>query len=74
MLTVSPLEGHGPRQWACFERVLIVRDAFAGGERTWATTGDARIFRARIYAQHGGWCREGSPPPGHVSGGSDRRQ
>ena len=60
--TVSPLEGHGAREWACFERVLVVRDAFAGGERTWATTEDARAFRARIYAQHGARQGEGELP------------
>ena len=50
---VTPLEGHGPREWACLERALVVRDTFAGGERTFLTTEDAQAFRAHIYAQHG---------------------
>ena len=50
---VSPLEGYGPREWVCFQRALVVRDSFAGGERTFLTTEDAQAFRARIYQQHG---------------------
>lgn len=50
---VSPLEGYGPREWVCFERALVVRDMFTGGERTFLSQEDAQAFRARIYAQYG---------------------
>ena len=55
---VSPLEGFGRREWVCFERALVVRDMFTGGERTFLTQSDAQAFRAMIYAQHGGpWVK-----------------
>jgi hypothetical protein len=50
---VSPLEGYARAGWVCFERALVARDSFAGGERTFLTTEDAQAFRARIYQQHG---------------------
>ncbi|CAL8471513.1 g11055 [Coccomyxa elongata] len=54
---LSPLEGFGPREWVCFERALVVRDMFLGGERTFLSQEDARAFRSMIYAQYG------LPPP-----------
>ena len=57
---VTPLEGYNAREWVCIERALVVRDTFAGGERTFLTTEDAQAFRARIYAQHGAQpCKPG---------------
>ncbi len=50
---VSPLEGFGRREWVCFERALVVRDMFLGGERTFLNQEDARAFRSMIYAQYG---------------------
>jgi hypothetical protein len=50
---VSPLEGFGQREWVCFERALVVRDMFLGGERTFLSQEDARAFRSMIYAQYG---------------------
>lgn len=53
LIAVSPLEGFGPREWVCFERALVVRDMFLGGERTFLSQEDAREFRSMIYAQYG---------------------
>lgn len=50
---VSPLEGFGRQEWVCFERALVVRDMFLGGERTFLSQEDARAFRSMIYAQYG---------------------
>lgn len=36
-----------------FETVMVVRDLFTGGKRSFATTADAREFRAKVYAAHG---------------------
>lgn len=36
-----------------FERVMIVRDLFTGGKRSFASTADARDFREHIYHNHG---------------------
>ncbi|EIE21972.1 hypothetical protein COCSUDRAFT_66769 [Coccomyxa subellipsoidea C-169] len=54
---LSPLEGFGRREWVCFERALVVRDMFLGGERTFLNQEDARAFRSMIYALYG------LPPP-----------
>lgn len=48
-----PLEGVAPDEWVVFERVLIVRDVFTGGQRSFATTEDAHAFRAAVYAHYG---------------------
>lgn len=48
-----PLEGVPPNEWVVFERVLIVRDVFTGGSRTFASAADAHEFRAAVYAHYG---------------------
>jgi protein O-GlcNAc transferase len=48
-----PLEGHERTEWVCFERALVLRDMFTGGERTFLSTQDAKAFRSMIYAQYG---------------------
>lgn len=63
---VSPLEGFGPREWVCFERALVVRDMFLGGERTFLSQEDARAFRSMIYAQYGERSCLKLPRPPHV--------
>ena len=35
-----------------FETVMIVRDLFTGGKRSFASTADAREFRSTIYRIH----------------------
>ncbi len=47
------LEGYTPGEWLVFERVLIVRDLYTGGGRTFLDGGEAREFRANIYKQYG---------------------
>ncbi|KAK9828787.1 hypothetical protein WJX72_002076 [[Myrmecia] bisecta] len=53
----SPLEGYAAHEWVSFERALVVRDIFTGGERTFLSREDAQAFRANIYVQYG------LPPP-----------
>jgi hypothetical protein len=36
-----------------FQRVMIVRDLFTGGKRSFASIADARAFRQQIYLVHG---------------------
>ncbi|GBF94574.1 hypothetical protein Rsub_06689 [Raphidocelis subcapitata] len=52
-----PLEGVPRDEWVVFDRVLIVRDVFTGGSRSFASTEDAHEFRAAVYAHYG------LPPP-----------
>ena len=42
-----------PGLQVAFETVMIIRDLFTGGKRSFATTADAREFRAGIYTNHG---------------------
>ncbi|KAI8470588.1 MAG: hypothetical protein J3K34DRAFT_385246 [Monoraphidium minutum] len=49
----KPLEGVPPTEWLVFERVLIIRDIFTGGSRTFASKGDAHEFRAAVYGHYG---------------------
>jgi hypothetical protein len=48
-----PLEGLSPDDWVMFDTVLIVRDLFTGGTRSFTSTADARQFRAAVYQQYG---------------------
>jgi hypothetical protein len=48
-----PLEGVSGGEWLLFDRVLMVRDLFTGGNRSFTSTQDAREFRAAVYAQYG---------------------
>lgn len=50
---MSPLEGTSPGEWLVFESVLIVRDIFTGGARSFDTQQDAREFRSLVYQQYG---------------------
>lgn len=52
-MAVSPLEGTSPGEWLVFESVLIVRDIFTGGARSFDTQQDAREFRSLVYQQYG---------------------
>jgi hypothetical protein len=52
-LAVSPLEGTSPGEWLVFESVLIVRDIFTGGARSFDNQQDAREFRSLVYQQYG---------------------
>ncbi|MEW5301672.1 MAG: hypothetical protein WDW36_004517 [Sanguina aurantia] len=51
------LEGFKRDTWYIFERVLIVKDLYTGGGRTFHSREDAREFRGLIYEQYG------LPPP-----------
>jgi protein O-GlcNAc transferase len=48
-----PLEGASPDEWVVFDRVLIVRDLFTGGKRSFTSSSDAREFRAAVYTHYG---------------------
>jgi protein O-GlcNAc transferase len=76
-----PLEGVSRDEWIMFDHVLIVRDLFTGGNRSFASTQDAREFRAAVYKQYGeaggagvwsghdscsGAPQPGAPPPSHT--------
>ena len=37
----------------CFERALVVRDTFTGGNRTFQSREDAAAFRSLIYSHYG---------------------
>ncbi len=50
---VLPLEGVGLDEWLVFERVMVVRDLYTGGKRTFQTQADAQQFRALMYQQYG---------------------
>lgn len=47
------LEGFKRDTWYIFERVLIVKDLYTGGGRTFHNREDAREFRGLIYEQYG---------------------
>jgi hypothetical protein len=47
------LEGVEEGEWLVFERVMIVRDLFTGGTRTFHNQHDAVEFRSNIYQQYG---------------------
>ncbi len=47
--TAQPLEGYKANEWVVFERALVVRDQFTGGQRTFLSRQDAKDFRAEIY-------------------------
>lgn len=49
----SPLEGVPRDEWVVFDNVLIIRDVFTGGKRSFASQGDAHEFRAAVYAHYG---------------------
>lgn len=51
-----PLEGIQEDDWVMFDRVLIVRDLFTGGKRSFTYSGDAQAFRAAVYKQYGKLC------------------
>lgn len=48
-----PLEGVPADEWVLFERTLIIRDLFTGGNRSFTNTEDARTFRAEVYKHYG---------------------
>jgi protein O-GlcNAc transferase len=48
-----PLEGSSPDEWILFDKVLIVRDLFTGGTRSFTNTADAQAFRAAVYSNYG---------------------
>lgn len=51
-----PLEGVCADEWVVFDQVLIVRDLFTGGNRSFTNSADAREFRAAVYKQYGEFC------------------
>ncbi|KAL4853094.1 hypothetical protein ACK3TF_005878 [Chlorella vulgaris] len=53
----APLEGYAPGAWVAFDRVMVVKDIYTGGVRTFLDTKDAHLFRKMLYAQHN------LPPP-----------
>ncbi|EFN54929.1 expressed protein [Chlorella variabilis] len=53
----APLEGYAPDAWVAFDRVLVVKDVYTGGVRTFLDTKDAHLFRKMLYAQYN------LPPP-----------
>ena len=52
----APLEGYPPTAWVAFDRVMVVKDVYTGGVRTFLARQDAHLFRKMLYAQ-------ASPPP-----------
>lgn len=50
---VSPLEGFSPQEWVVFERALVIRDLFTGGNRVFHSTADAQDFRTALYRHYG---------------------
>jgi len=48
-----PLEGIPLDQWVVFDNVLIIRDIFTGGARSFESREDAHAFRAAVYAHYG---------------------
>lgn len=55
MLTAAAmaLEGVAADEWVAFDRVLIVRDLFTGGTRSFTSSSDAQEFRAAVYTHYG---------------------
>ncbi|PSC72084.1 EGF domain-specific O-linked N-acetylglucosamine transferase [Micractinium conductrix] len=53
----SPLEGFSPSTWVAFDRVMVVKDTYMGGVRTFLSQADAHLYRKMLYAQYG------LPPP-----------
>ncbi|KAL4450135.1 hypothetical protein ABPG77_010804 [Micractinium sp. CCAP 211/92] len=53
----APLEGYSPSTWVAFDRVLVVKDIYTGGVRTFLSREDAHLYRKMLYAQYG------LPPP-----------
>ena len=57
--TAAPLEGYPASTWVAFDRVMVVKDVYTGGVRTFLTRADARLYRKMLYAQvwgAGGGC------------------
>lgn len=60
----APLEGIPPDTWVALDRVLVVKDIFTGGVRTFLDRRDAHLYRKILYAQVGaevvgvGGCKE----------------
>lgn len=52
-MPAMPLEGVGADEWVMFDKVLIVRDLFTGGNRSFTSSRDAREFRAAVYQHYG---------------------
>jgi len=48
-----PLEGLSADDWVMFDQVLIVRDLFTGGNRSFTNSLAAHEFRAAVYKQYG---------------------
>jgi hypothetical protein len=48
-----PLDGVSADEWLLFDTVLIVRDLFTGGNRSFSSTTDAQEFRAAVYNHYG---------------------
>jgi protein O-GlcNAc transferase len=48
-----PLEGLSADEWVMFDQVLIVRDLFTGGNRSFTDSSSAKEFRAAVYQHHG---------------------
>jgi hypothetical protein len=48
-----PLDGVSADEWLMFDTVLIVRDLFTGGNRSFSSSTDARGFRAAVYNHYG---------------------
>ncbi len=49
----APLEGYSPSTWVAFDRVLVVKDIYTGGVRTFLSREDAHLYRKMLYAQVG---------------------
>ena len=47
----APLEGYPPTAWVAFDRVMVVKDVYTGGVRTFLARQDAHLFRKMLYAQ-----------------------
>jgi len=60
----APLEGIPPDTWVALDRVLVVKDIFTGGVRTFLDRRDAHLYRKMLYAQvRCGWgCWKGAQP------------
>ena len=48
------LEGLRKDRWYIFENVMITKDLYTGGGRTFLSSEVAREFRGLIYQQYGG--------------------
>lgn len=64
LAAAAPLEGYAPDAWVAFDRVLVVKDVYTGGVRTFLDTKDAHLFRKMLYAQVGGQATGGSSVAG----------